>query len=104
MNRRKLLHSITGGLVLAAINDLPNIYSSEITKRKQLGIAKFSYNIRLSAERSGKVKGRLADPLGFLDHCHKVGACGVQMDIGVRDKTYVRKLRRQARDNPRCRA
>lgn len=98
MNRRKLLHSIAGGLALAAIDDLPKVYSSETTKRKRLGIAKFSYNIRLRAERFGKVKGRLADPLGFLDHCHKVGAGGVQMDIGLRDKTYIRKLRRQAQN------
>ena len=97
MNRRQLLHSIAGGLMLAAVDDLPKVYSSEKTKSKRLGIAKFSYNIRLRAERSGTVKGRLADPLSFLDHCHKIDAGGVQMDIGAGDKAYVRKLRRQAR-------
>jgi sugar phosphate isomerase/epimerase len=97
MNRRTMLHSIAGGLALAAIENMPTVYGSETSEKKQLGIADFSYNIRLRAERSGKVKGRLADPLGFLDHCHKVGAGGVQMDIGVRDKTYIQKLRQQAR-------
>ena len=96
MNRRKLLHSIAGGLALAAIDDLPKVYSSETAEKKRLGIADFSCNIRLGAERSGKVKGRLADPIGFLDHCHKIGAGGIQMDIGLRDETYIRKLRRQA--------
>ena len=99
MNRRKLLHSIAGGLALAAIDGLPDVYSSETAKKKRLGIANFSYNIRLRAERSGKVKGRLAHPIGFLDHCHKLGAGGVQMDIGVRDETYIRKLRRQAENH-----
>ena len=97
MNRRTLLHSVAGGLALSAIDDLPKAYSSDTSERKRLGIAKFSYNVRLRAERSGNVKGRLVDPLGFLDHCHEVGAGGVQMDIGVRDKTYIRMLRRQAR-------
>ncbi|MFC1636234.1 sugar phosphate isomerase/epimerase family protein, partial [Planctomycetota bacterium] len=96
MNRRTLLHSIASGLALAAIDDLPKVYGSEATERKRLGIAKFSYNIRLRAERSGKAKGRLADPLVFLNHCHEIDAGGVQLDIGVRDKAYVRKLRRQA--------
>jgi sugar phosphate isomerase/epimerase len=99
MNRRSFLQSISGGLALTAVENLPAVYSSEQSQRKRLGIAQFSYNIRLRAERSGKVKGRLADPLGFLDHCHKIDAGGVQMDIGVRDKTYVRKLRRQAQND-----
>jgi len=95
MNRRKLLHSIAGGLVLAAFDDMPKVYSSETVKKKRLGIANFSCNIRISAERSGKVKGRLADPIGFLDYCHKIGAGGAQMDIGARDKAYISELRRQ---------
>jgi len=56
------------------------------TKKTQLGIDDFSYNIRLRAER------QLRDPLNFLDHCHKVGAGGVQMNIGLRDEAYNRKL------------
>jgi len=96
MNRRTLLHSIAGGLAFVAIDELPKVYSSQTAQRKRLGIANFSYNIRLRAERSGTVKSRLADPLGFLNHCHEIGAGGVQMNIGVRDKAYIQKLRRQA--------
>ena len=96
MNRRTFLQSISGGLTFAALENLSQGYGSAGTEKKRLGIAKFSYNIRLRAERSGKVKGQLADPLTFLDHCHAIGAGGVQMDIGVRDKAYIRKLRRQA--------
>jgi sugar phosphate isomerase/epimerase len=106
MNRREVFQSIAGGLALTAINDMPKAYSSvlgapkgEKSKRKRLGIAQFSYNIRLRAERSGKVKSRLTDPLGFLNHCHELGAGGVQINIGVRDSTYIRKLRRQARSH-----
>ena len=95
MNRRKFLHSFAGGLALTAIDNLTKAYSSETTIRKRLGIANFSYNNRLRAERTGKIKGRLANPLGFLDHCHRIGAGGVQMDIGVRDKTYIRRIRQK---------
>jgi len=61
-------------------------------KKTQLGIDDFSYNIRLRAE------GQLRDPLNLLDHCHKVGAGGVQMNIGLRDEAYTRKLRRNAEE------
>ncbi len=96
MNRRELLYSIAGGLSAVTIGDMAMVYGARQRKRKQLGIAQFSYNIRLGAERSGRVKGQLDDPLSFLEHCHKVGAGGVQMGIGIRDKEYVRKLRRNA--------
>ena len=63
MNRRTFLQSISGGLTFAAVENMSHGYGSAETERKRLGFAQFSYNIRLRAERSGKVKGRLADPL-----------------------------------------
>jgi sugar phosphate isomerase/epimerase len=96
MNRREALCSIAGGLAAVTVGDMAMVYGAKRSKRKRLGIAQFSYNIRLGAERSGHVKGQLADPMNFLDHCHKIGAGGVQMSIGIRDKEYIRKLRRSA--------
>jgi len=96
MNRREVLCSIAGGLAATTIVDLGRICGAEQAKRSRLGIADFSYNIRLRAERIGRMKGKLAGPLNFLDHCHKVGAGGVQMNIGIRDKVYTRKLRENA--------
>ncbi len=98
MNRREILCSIAGGLAAATIGDLGRIYSAEQAKRYKLGIADFSYNIRLRAERTGRMKGKLGDPLNFLDHCHKVGAGGIQMNIGIRDEVYTRKLREKAQN------
>ncbi|MBA7507285.1 hypothetical protein ES706_06003 [subsurface metagenome] len=90
-----MLCSIAGGLATATIGDLTRVYGAGQAKRSRLGIADFSYNIRLRAERTGRMKGKLADPLNFLDHCHKVGAGGVQMNIGVRDEAYTRKIRQK---------
>jgi sugar phosphate isomerase/epimerase len=98
MNRREALCSIAGGLTAVTIGDMAMVYGAKRGKRKRLGIAQFSYNIRLGAERSGRVKGQLDDPLSLLDHCHKVGAGGVQTSIGIRDKEYVRKLRCNAEE------
>jgi sugar phosphate isomerase/epimerase len=90
-----MLISTTTGLAAFALGDVARVRGGRAGKAR-LGIADFSYNIRLRAERSGRVKGRLADPVSFLDHCHKVGAGGVQMNIGVRDEVYTRKLRENA--------
>jgi 3-oxoisoapionate decarboxylase len=65
-------------------------------KRTRLGIASFSYHLRLAAERADKKKPGLADPLTFLEHCHQLGAGGVQLGLGVRDTAYIAKLRKQA--------
>ena len=108
MNRREVLCSIASGLATATIGDLGRIYGTEQAKSARLGIADFSYNIQLRAERSGQMnpahqrwawmKGKLGDPLNFLDHCHNIGAGGVQMNIGIRDEDYTRKLREKAQN------
>ncbi len=80
------------------------VLSSARQKKTKLGIVKFSYSIRLKAEQAGHIKGQpairmageLGDPLNFLEHCHQAGAGGVQMDIGVREQTYIGRLREKA--------
>jgi sugar phosphate isomerase/epimerase len=96
MNRRDLLYSLAGGLAAVTIGDLTRVCGTRQAGNSRLGIADFSYNIRLRAERSGQTKGRLAEPLNFLDHCHKIGAGGAQMNIGVRDEDYSNRLRSKA--------
>ena len=96
MNRREVLYSIAGGLAAATIGGVGRIYGTEKVKKSRLGIADFSFNIRLRAERTGKLKGNLGDPLNFLDHCHNIGAGGAQMNIGVRDEDYTSRLRSKA--------
>jgi len=96
MNRREALFSIAGGLFTSALTTQKRVLGSEKNKITKLGIANFSYNIRLKAERSGQAKGQLKDPLNFLEHCHQIGAGGIQMNIGIRDEAYTRKLRLNA--------
>jgi sugar phosphate isomerase/epimerase len=97
MNRREALFSIAGGFLTPVLANPARALSSMKSGRTQLGIANFSYNIRLKAERSGHAKSRLEDPLNFLAHCHKVGAGGIQTNLGIKDKVYIRKLRENAK-------
>jgi len=95
MNRREVLYSIAGGFAAATFGCAARIYDTEKIKKSRLGIADFSFNIRLRAERTGKMKGNLGDPLNFLDHCHNIGAGGIQMNLGVRDEAYTRNIRQK---------
>ncbi|MHC4167813.1 MAG: sugar phosphate isomerase/epimerase family protein [Planctomycetota bacterium] len=96
MDRRDVLRSIAGGLAAATIGDLTTAYGAGRRAGSRLGIAQFSYSARLRSDRSEQAKKRLSDPLNFIDHCHKVGAGGVQMNLGIRDKDYGTKVRRKA--------
>ncbi|MCP4256470.1 MAG: sugar phosphate isomerase/epimerase [Planctomycetes bacterium] len=96
MNRREVLFSIAGGLTAATAGNLTTVYGTGQTRKSRLGIADFSYNIRLRAERSRQTKGGINDPLNFIEHCNNIGAGGVQINIGVRDEDYTRRLRQKA--------
>jgi sugar phosphate isomerase/epimerase len=96
MNRREVLFSIAGGLTAATVGNLTKVYGADQGRKSRLGIADFSYNIRLRAERSRRAKGSLGDPLNFLEHCNNIGAGGVQINIGARDEDYTRRLRQKA--------
>jgi len=96
MDRRDVLRSIAGGLAAATIGGLTRVSGAGRVMGSRLGIAQFSYSARLKADRSAAVKDRLSDPLNFIEHCHKVGAGGIQMNIGIRDRGYAARLRRKA--------
>ncbi|MGH7227410.1 MAG: hypothetical protein ACRELF_29720 [Gemmataceae bacterium] len=63
-------------------------------RRKRLGVVQYSYALRLAAERSAGKIG-FADTLTFVEHCHELGAGGVQVGLGTRDNEYLTKLRKK---------
>jgi sugar phosphate isomerase/epimerase len=56
-----------------------------------LGIVSDSFANRRAAERGRP--GGFTDPRVFLDHCHALGAGGIQLDLGARDRSYCAALR-----------
>lgn len=57
--------------------------------RPRMGVVVHSYGVRRGAEPNGP----LGDPIGFVGHCGKLGAGGVQIGIGDRPADYRRRLR-----------
>jgi sugar phosphate isomerase/epimerase len=89
MTRRELLAA--GAAAIPAVRAL-GMDEKEPQDRKRMGVVIHTYGIRLAADRAAGGPG-LADPLAFVEHCHNLGAGGVQTSIGTRDKEYVAKLR-----------
>ncbi len=95
MNRRQWLAA--AGAALATFYDPPwsPDLRGEDKDRKLLGIVSYSYHLRLSTDRAKTATPGLGDPLTFLDHCKAIGAGGIQLDLGARDKSYITQLRQK---------
>jgi sugar phosphate isomerase/epimerase len=89
-NRRELLAALAGGV--PALLGLGSAAGREAApQRQRLGVVLYSYSIRSGADREGKFR----DPLAFLEHCRQRGAGGIQVPLGVRDRDYTARLRKQ---------
>jgi sugar phosphate isomerase/epimerase len=99
MTRREWLKA--GAAVLAALPSLQNPpdLCAALKDKKRLGIVSYSYHFRMSADRAKTTTANLSDPLTFLEHCRELGAGGIQLDLGVRDKSYVARLREKIESN-----
>ena len=96
MNRREMLARTAGGLSAALLGMPTPSHAAEGPKKTGLGIAIYCCGIRQRYERAGDPKSRLADPPNFLEHCHRLGAGGIQVPLGVRDEAACTQFRRQA--------
>jgi sugar phosphate isomerase/epimerase len=76
---------------LPALGSLAEANAAESLSKARLGIVSDSFANRRAAERNRP--GGFTDPRVFLDHCHSLGAGGIQVDVGMRDRSYCAALR-----------
>jgi len=65
-------------------------------EKKRLGICVYCLGLRNRAERARDKKSNFTEPLNFLEYCRGIGAGGIQVPLGTRDKDYTSRLRHQA--------
>ena len=94
MNRRQALQQILGTASVLAVGRGTCGAAAE-PKRSGMGLVSYCLAYRQKLLRQ-QAKSDLADPLGFLDFCHRLGAGGVQTPLGACDETYARSLRSRA--------
>jgi hypothetical protein len=98
LTRRELLAAGTGAVVLAL--ECPGGRAARADAPPEgaqpLGVVINSYTQRVAAVRGGRRPERFEDALVFLEHCHALGARGVQVGIGVRNESGCEQLRARA--------
>jgi 3-oxoisoapionate decarboxylase len=62
----------------------------------KLGVCTYSYQLHWTAAKQSAPDLPFRDALGFLDHCHRLGAAGVQLVVGPWQDGYAAKLRAKA--------
>ena len=62
----------------------------------RLGIGASSYDLRRGHEQRAGSPRPITNPLYFLEHCHGIGAGGIQTNLTSLDGSAVRRLRRNA--------
>jgi len=91
-----MLLSVAGGLFGSFLAARNRAIAWTGANKKRLGVCIYCLGIRNRAERSRDKKANFGDPFNFLKYCHSIGAGGIQVPLGVRDKEYTARLRRQA--------
>ena len=89
-----MLGTLAGAIPLLGAS--ATLFGAADAGRKRLGVCTYSYNIHWKAARDGHPKARFKDTIEFLEHCHQLGAGGVQIGVGSRDAEYIKKLRAKA--------
>ena len=87
ITRREALAAYAAGLCVGAAAS-----AQEKPSATRMGVVIHSYGIRGGAPVAAG-ETRFSDPIIFLEHCVKLGAGGVQVSIGVKDKEYIARLR-----------
>jgi sugar phosphate isomerase/epimerase len=86
--------------MLAACAALPlaHVLADErpASKPSRMGVVIHSCPIRSAASRKQNDAVPFSDPVRFLEHCRALGAGGIQVSIGTRDREYVGRLREKA--------
>jgi 3-oxoisoapionate decarboxylase len=90
MHRRHFLHR--AGLGALALT-VPRINVTELFKEMRMGVVVHSYASRWNSKVESKTYPGFTNALDMLEHCHQIGAGGIQ--VGVKDWTsdFAKKVR-----------
>ena len=88
MNRRKFIRQTTQAAAM-----LPFVSVPGFIKEQRMGIVVHSYGIRWNSKiESAKYPG-FSDAIQLIEHCHAIGAGGVQVGVGNWSADFAKKVR-----------
>ncbi len=90
LQRREFLHASAFGLLAFA---QPLSFLSAMTKESAMGVIVHSYSIRWNAKTESKTYPAFTDAIQLLEHCHELGAGGIQVTLNNWTTDFAKKVR-----------
>ncbi len=90
LQRREFLHASALGLLAFA---QPLSFLSAMTKESAMGVIVHSYSIRWNAKTESKNYPAFTDAIQLLEHCHELGAGGIQVTLNNWTSDFAKKVR-----------
>lgn len=95
LNRREALAALTS-VATTGVMAIANEASTDHPSRGDLGLVIYTQGIQRRLLRAHDPTHDLFEPASFLDHCHKLGAGGMQIPLGVLEPKACERLRETA--------
>src|SRR2546427_7992341 len=89
LSRREMLRLVAA--VPTSLALAPSLLAAELGKQTRLGVDMNSYGIRWSSATNPEA--RFKDTLHFLEHCHGLGAAGIQARIDSWENDFSARVR-----------
>jgi sugar phosphate isomerase/epimerase len=98
MNRRNFLQQASaGGMALSFPNwtegGFPNMTFPSIAKDNRMGIVVHSYGSRWNSKADSKTYPAFTNAIDLLEHCHQLGAGGIQVVVSGWTTDFAKKVR-----------
>lgn len=94
-NRRQVLQQLVG-ITAAAASASGGWTLAHERSRTRLGLVIYTQGLRRRVQQADDPKRDLFEPFAFLEHCHKLGAGGMQIPLGVLNPAACDRLREAA--------
>lgn len=97
ITRREMLRLVAGGIGMMVGSRSSPLQGAPVAARlARLGIGMHSYGFQWRAAREGRSGAKFHDAITFLDYARELGAAGVQVAIGDKDRAYARTIKSKA--------
>ncbi len=88
MNRRQFIMSAAAAMALPAA-----LRGQDAARRRRMGVTIASYGIRSRSKAESEIYPPFKNALDVIEHCHRLGAGGVQVGVGGWQNDFANKVR-----------
>ncbi len=93
MDRRDFLQQTTTGVVTLAIPDFSGFATNKLARSNGMGIVVHSYGSRWNSKVASQKYPGFANAIDLMDHCHQLGATGIQVVMNGWTDDFAKKVR-----------